>query len=285
MEAFVVVSVRMAVILLMLSMGLRVTHGALLKLWRQPRLLLKTLLAAFIIVPLFTYLVMNTMPLSFPSKAALWLVAITPGAPMIFTSASRRASSDPDLAASFQVTVALLVIMIAPLWILVTNAITGTRYEIDPLAVARQVLAIQLVPILAGRVAHHMRPHLAIAVGNIILKLALAVLIVLVLLILAFVAGPIASGTGWQDFAAAALVVASAMIGGYMLGGPDPISRITIANANAQRNPGLALAIAASVLPQHKAKVMLVIVVYVVLAALAQALCTRFCRSQRGGRR
>lgn len=275
MESFVGTAARVIIILLMVSMGLRLAQGSPTALWRRPRLLAGSIVAAFVVVPAATYLVFQIVPLTFAAKAGLWVVAIAPGAPMIHTTALRRVPCDPDLAASFQVTVALLVIIFAPLWLLVASALTGSDYHMDPLRILKQVSLVQLVPILLGFAIHRKWPGPAERAGTFLGKIGLAALAALILLILAFVARRVVSGVEGWEVLAAALVAASAIAAGHYLTGPELRTRATIADANAQRNVGLALAIAAWNLPDLRADIALVIVVYVLTAALAEAVYTK----------
>lgn len=270
-----VTAAQVLVILLMLSMGLRTTQQSLTALWRRPKLLMGSLAAAFLVVPAFTYLLLQAVPLSLPTKAGLWLIAITPGAPMIQTTAFRRRLGDPDLAASFQITVALLVIVFAPLWLIILSALTGTNYRMDPFAIARQVSSVQLAPILLGLVIHQKWPDPATRLGNAILRFGLVALIALVLVILVLLAKPMVSSAGLWRFAATVSVAVLAIAAGHLLAGPELTTRATIANANGQRNPGLALAIAASNLPEQKSAIMLVVVVYVLVIAVAETIYTK----------
>lgn len=270
MDLFVIAAAKITVILLMLSMGLRMSWQSLTLLWRRPRLLLGSLAAALVVVPALTYLVFQLIPLSFAARAGLWVLAIAPGAPMIHTAASRRSACNADLAASFQVTVALLVIVFAPLWLLLVGAFTGLDYRMSPLKVLGQVSQVQLIPILLGLLLHHRWPQAAERAGAMIKKTSMIALLVLLLIILAFLAPRILSGVAIRELLAAALVAASALGAGHVLTGPDTATRATIATANSQRNIGLALAIASWNLPYEQEGAAIVIVLYALTAGILQ---------------
>lgn len=275
LKTAIAIALKITITLLMVSMGLRMTHRSMILLWRNPRLLAGSIAAAFLIVPLATYLVLQILPLSFSAKAGLWVIAITPGAPMIYNAASRRSIANAELAASFQVTVALLVIVFAPLWLTIIGALSGAEYGIPPLVIAKQVFTIQLIPILLGLVIHLWQPAFAESAANIIIKIGGIVLVVLVVAIL-IVIGPkvIAAANSWR-VTGAVLVAVAAIAGGHYLTGPEPATRLTIADANVQRNPGLALAIAAWNLPDQKPAMVVVILIYVIVATLAAAIYTK----------
>lgn len=270
-RAVIVIVLKITIVLIMVSMGLQIRPRALLELWRRPRTLVGGLVAAFVVVPLATMGVFQIIPLTLPARVGLWVVAITPGAPMIYRTAERRRLSDPELAASFQVTVALLVIVFAPLWLAAASALSGSRYWISPFAIVRQVFIIQLIPILVGVFIHRVAREFAERAGKVIARVGFLILIPLIVAILALIAPSIARSTEAWELAATVLVALSAVIGGHLLAGPDAASRLTIASANVQRNPGLALTIAAWNFPDLRGSAMLVIIVYALIAAITGA--------------
>ena len=280
MGLLVAAAVRITIVLLMISMGLRMGRRSFLLLWRNPALLVKSIAAAFLIVPAFTYLVIQIIPLSTAQAAGLWLIAIAPGAPMIQNAASRRAIGDPELAASFQVAAALLVIAFAPLWLLVMSALTGSELRMHPLAVARQVSQVQLIPVLLGLVIHERWPRPAERAGDFIRKFGyIALMALFVLIFVLFLGRIIRSLSGWE-IVAAAMVAVCAIAAGHLLAGQDLATRATIANADAQRNIGLALAIATWNLPDQRGAVALVLVLYTLIATIAIAAYVTICQSR-----
>lgn len=272
MGALIGIAAKVIIVLLMVAMGLRLTRESLTMVWRNPRLLGGSVAAAFIVVPLFTYVVFQVLPLTFAAKAGLFVLAIAPGAPMIHTAATRRSPCSAELAASFQVEMALLVTLFAPLWLFVVSRLTGTDYHMNPLVVLRQVSEIQLIPILIGLAIHLKWPGPAERVGTIIEKIGLIALTALLLVILVFLAPRIVGGAEGWEVLAAALVAIAAVAAGHYLVGPDRTARATIATADAQRNVGLALAIAAWNLPSEKEAIALVMIIYVLVAVVVQAI-------------
>lgn len=275
LKSAVPIGLKIAITLLMLSLGLRMTRQSLVALWQNPKLLVGSIAAAFLVVPVVTYLVFQIIPLSFGTKAGLWAVSITPGAPMIYRAAMKRGIGDPDLAVSFQVTVALLVIALAPVWMAIVSAITGGDYGIAPMVLLKQVSTVQLIPIVVGMAMHRWQPGLADRAEPILVKIGNTALILLAAILMAGLGIRIASAVQAWTVIAEVLMAASAIVGGHLLGGPAPASRLTIANANAQRNPGLALTIIAFSVPEHRGAAMVAVVVYLVTATVMTAIYTR----------
>ena len=273
-------TLKVTIILLMVSLGLQSTRQDLFFLWRRPSLLFRCLIAAFVVVPVAAYLALQLLPLTFEDKVGLWVVAIAPGAPMIYRTALSRELGDHVLAASFQITVALLVIVFAPIWLAFISLRSGEDYWIPPVVVAKQVFTIQVIPILAGLMIHHLLPTFAERLKNIIIKICNPILVLLiVVLLIAFGPRVVESAELWRILAAAVVAVA-AIAGGHYLAGPEPSWRVIIANANVQRNPGLALLIAAWNLPEKKTATIVAILTYVVISLTIAAVYTSIYRKR-----
>lgn len=274
LSGVLLIAIKLSIALLMLSMGMETSRQALVRLWRDPRMLAGALVAAFVVVPLVAYCVGRTLPLSFGAKAGLWAVAITPGAPMIYRAAMKRGVGNPELAESFQVTVALLVIIIAPIWLAIVSALTGGDYGIPPRELLKQVATIQFIPLLVGMALHRWRPGPTERVTPALVKIGNTALIVLIAILLVALGPRILEGVRGWTILAAILVAMSAVVGGHLLAGPQPANRLTIANANAQRNAGLAIAIVAWNVPEHKGAAVVAVVVYLVTAIVLTVLYT-----------
>ena len=270
----VAIGLKITIILLMLSLGLQIKHQSLILLWRNPRLLLGSIAAAFLIVPVVTYLVFQILPLSFGTKAGLWTVSITPGAPMIYRAVIKRGIGNAELAASFQITVALLVIILAPAWLAIIGAIYGKDYGIPSSVLLKQVSTIQFIPILVGIALHRLLPDITERAVPTLVSIGSISLNVFIVILLAVLGLRIIGGIHIWTILAAALMAASAIIGGHLLAGPELSTRLTIANANAQRNPGLALAITAWKVPEHQGASAVAVVVYLIISIALTAIYT-----------
>lgn len=284
MELPLKIALQAAIAMLMVSLGLETPHQALLQLWRRPRLLAGCLIAAFVVVPVAAYLVIQLIPLSYAARAGIWVVAITPGAPMIYRGAIRRGTAQAGLAASFQVTVGLLVIVLAPMWLATISLLTGGEYRMPAVAILRQVATIQLIPILIGLGIHNWLPGAVEVLGRTLAKVGNLTLLGLVVALLVVLGPRVVTSTALWTVLAVVVVAGAAVAGGHCLAGPDPSSRLTIGKANAQRNLGLALAIAGWNLPEQMPSIVLVVAVYVMVSLLVAAVYTNAYTRLRGDR-
>jgi hypothetical protein len=68
---------------LILAIGMGATLADLTYVWRRPGLLLRSLLAMYVLVPLAAFLLVKTWPLAPDVKAALLVLAVSAGAPLL----------------------------------------------------------------------------------------------------------------------------------------------------------------------------------------------------------
>jgi BASS family bile acid:Na+ symporter len=122
--------------ILMLSVGLSTGFAKLLALTKNPSLLVRCVLAAFVLVPLAAMLIDRIIPMSTAMRLGLAMVAICPGAPMIYRKAL-KGRARADLAGGYQVTMSLLAVVFVPVWLLVFSKIYQVDAAIDTLRLSK----------------------------------------------------------------------------------------------------------------------------------------------------
>ncbi|NJL48718.1 MAG: hypothetical protein HC929_16100 [Leptolyngbyaceae cyanobacterium SM2_5_2] len=140
---------QITVFAVMLSMGMALGFEGMGRLWRRPSLLLRCCLAAFVVVPVAAMVVTRVLPLSFEVRAGIAAMAVIPGAPFIYRK-MLKGPGDAELAGSFQATMALLSILLVPLWFGIISALYPNDAAAPLATVFKQVMLMQGVPLLAG---------------------------------------------------------------------------------------------------------------------------------------
>lgn len=227
---------------LMLSIGLSQGFANIAFLWRRPGLLARCLLAAFVLVPIVAMAINQVLPLSLPVRIGLAMMAICPGAPTIYRK-SLKGLALPALAASFQVTMAIVCVVAVPLWLGIISKLYPMDAAVDAATVFKQVVSVQLLPIALGMALREWVPSLADEWTAKVTNLG-DVLIKGVVLIVLVVALPKVLTAGVIPVLAAILLATASLVTGHVLGGPEPEGRLTLAIANNTRNAGLAMALA-----------------------------------------
>ncbi|NMF85602.1 DUF202 domain-containing protein [Nodosilinea sp. P-1105] len=233
------------IFILMLSLGAQTSFSSLATLWQQPNLLGRSLLSTLVLFPVgaavIGYLVLNGGQQGVGRVAlGLAVLAAAPGAPLLSRRAA-MAGSNPDIAISLQVTLALLAIVTTPLTLLVLNFMFApVDASTDYLTIAKQVLLAQFLPLGLGIAIRQFSGEQAANVGqllSIIASTLFAVLLVFALGISIVVLPTIA----WRGLVAIPLIVLFGLACGHILGGPEISVRSAIATGTIARNAGLAL--------------------------------------------
>lgn len=261
---------QMTIFAVMLSMGLVLGFNGIARLWRRPSLLVRCLIAAFLVVPVAAMVVTRVLPLPFEVRAGIAAMAIIPGAPVTYRKMV-KGSADAELAGSFQATMALLSIVLVPLWFGVISALYPAVATAPLATVFKQVMLVQGIPLLCGAAITHWLPDLADDFNEPLNRISSAMLVGVVLLVLA-IGLPLVLKAGALPVVAVVLMAAASLLAGHFLGGSDPTIRQTIAVANATRNAGLAIALIALNFPEAEHAILTTIATYAVISGVASAI-------------
>jgi BASS family bile acid:Na+ symporter len=274
-EFLITKAAKLTLFALMLGMGLNLTIREVLYLRDKPGLLLRALFASFVLVPIVAIIVAQIFPLSAPVRIGMILMAITPGAPLIYQKVSKM-KWNSALAASYQVTVSFLVIVFLPFTIVLLSYLYPNEGAITPLQVFKQVLSVQFIPLAIGLGFRAGIPDLADDLQQFVARIGNSMFLALAMVILAKGLDAVLD-TGIIPILAIALITVASLAIGHFLGGQDLDTRATLAIANATRNAGLALVI--SVLNFTKAEILSTVIVYALVSAFAVVIYNRRLRS------
>jgi BASS family bile acid:Na+ symporter len=230
-----------SIFVLMVSIGMSLHGRELVANWRRLTwgAWLRLLLATFIVPPAVALLLARILPLNLSETAGLFLVAATPGAPLLTRNLARR-GFDMHLAASYQVWGAVMTPVMIPLLVYGAAKLYGRDIWIPPMALVVQIVEKEFVPLLVGMALAHFAPVFSKKaqpkmnlLGNVVLTL--------VFVILLWKMGPeLRRVTPWVVLAVVLLLAASIGVM-QLLMRTDRIGVRTLAVSNANRHVGLAL--------------------------------------------
>lgn len=269
---------QITVFAVMLSMGLVLGFNGITRLWRRPTLLVRCCIAAFGVVPLAAIVVTKLLPLGFDVRAGIAAMAIIPGAPVTYRKMV-KGPADAELAGSFQATMALLSIVLVPVWFGVISALYPAVATAPLATVFKQVMLVQGLPLLCGAAVRQWLPALADEFDESLNRISSAMLVGVVLLVL-IIGLPLVLKAGIMPVLAVVLMAAAALLSGHFLGGVDPIARQTIAIANTTRNAGLAIALIALNFPKAEHSILTTIATYAVISGIASSIYARIYNKQ-----
>ncbi len=232
---------QITIVLLMLSIGLGEGFRNLSILWQRPSLLVRCLIASFVLVPLAAMAIVEIVPMSSAARIGLGAMAICPGAPLMYNKLTSM-KANTALGGSFQTTTSLFAILVVPIWVIILGSLYPNQANVSAADVFKQVAIVQLIPILVGVVLREWLPNLADELIEPVTKISSFMLVGVVIILLIFALPPILK-VGIFTVIGVVLFIAASIVIGHYLGGPEPETRLTIALANSTRNAGLALAL------------------------------------------
>jgi BASS family bile acid:Na+ symporter len=262
MTAVLLLLIKVAVGVLILVIGMGATVADLTSVWRRPGLLLRSLLAMYVLVPLVAFLLVKTWPLAPGVKAALLVLAVSAGAPLLPRKLQRFESN--AYVFSLVVISSLLAIVVVPAWIALLAWHFGVATELTAADVAQVMAKAFLLPLALGMLLRAVAPTLsercadrAGALAGVVLTLAGLTLLV--------THWQVFSEVRWQGMVALVVLLLLAVAIGHVLGGPHPDDRTALAIACATRHIGVAVIVATAF---RGPRTMVLLAAYVVASAV-----------------
>jgi predicted Na+-dependent transporter len=230
----------------MFSFGLRLSFAEIIEPLRDVRLLLTTLAANFVIVPLMALLLANLLGLEEDLRVGLILISVVAGAPLVPKLAQIARANIPFAVAS---TALLVVATVIYLPLVLPLLLPGVR--LDTMSIVRP-LGIQIIlPLVLGLIVDYISRDEADVLLPVLGQIANVSLTLMLVLMLGGNVGNVLGLIGTGSILAAILLFAVAMIAGYLLGGADAGTRRTLSMATGQRNLAAAFVVAAGTFPDR----------------------------------
>ncbi len=240
----VVLSVlRIAIVMVLLALGMNARPGDLTYLWKRPGLLMRSLVAMYVLVPVVAVLMVRTLEIPRGTEIALLVLAICAGAPLLPRKLIKL-GGDPDYIFSLVVTTSVLAVLSVPLSLEVMARYMSLDRAVDPTAIAGVISKTFLVPFAAGMAIRFLFPTFADRMDDRLLK-AGSVALALSSLIIVATRYDLILALGWRSFVAFGAFSLAALLIGHILGGPEPRGRTSLAVSCSRRHVGLALLVAA----------------------------------------
>lgn len=247
----VLLAFQVSILCTVFGFGLKATWDDLLYLVRRPGLLVRSLLAVFVIMPLVAVALDAMFGFRLPVEIVLVTLAISPIPPLLPTKET-RAGGHISYALGLMAMLSLLSIAVIPLAVDVLGRFFGRSFAMAPLAIARVVLTAALLPLVAGMTVRALRPGIADRLEK---PVRMVTKVLLPLAILAMLAGSwqaVWAAVGDGTVLAIVAFVVSGLLVGHVLGGPEREHSVVLALSSACRHPAIALSIAAANFPNER---------------------------------
>ena len=220
-------------------------------------------------MPLAALVIARLLQLDAPLAAALLLLGTAAGAPFLPKLATVAKGS---LAFAVGLMVMLMALTVGYMPLVLPLLLEGV--SVDPLKIARSLVVLMLLPLIAGLAVKSRYPAVAARVAAILNRVSTLSLLLLIGLLLVTNIQNIAGMFGTRGVLASILFLLASFGTGWLLGGPGLDTRGVLALGTAQRNIAAALVVGGQNFSDPKVVVMVAVVAIVgllVLMPLARA--------------
>src|SRR4030095_5839347 len=238
-------TLQVSVFFTVFGFGLKTTLDDLLSLVRRPALLVRSVVAGFVIMPVFAVLLGRLFDFARIVEISLVALAISPVPPLL-PQRQTQAGGATHFVLALMAVLSVAAIVIVPLALEILELASGRPLAITPVAVARIVTISTLLPLAAGMLVHAIRPPLAASIERPVTLVGSTLLPVAALALIVTAAPAIWALVGDGTVFAIVLFLVTGLAVGQALGGPEPDHSLGLALSTAYRHPAMAVSIAAS---------------------------------------
>ena len=278
-EQLIHLAVLFSVMLIVLSFALRATWRESISLFRNPSLLLRSLLAMSVLLPVFAATLVGLFTFRPAIEIALITLAVAPVPPFLPQKQLKLVGHN-EYVYGLLVATSLLSIVLAPLTVALIGLAFSRHTHIAPLAIARMVALTVLIPFALGLIINQRMPAFAERASLLAGKVGLLLLAAAVVPVLIKMWPAIISLVGDGTLLAFIAFVTVGLVVGHLLGGPDSVNGTVLALATSTRHPGVALVIATGIFPGDKF-VAPALVIYLLVATIASVPYVKWRSRQR----
>ncbi|AET93374.1 hypothetical protein BYI23_C012280 [Burkholderia sp. YI23] len=264
MTETLMILLKLSIAVLIACVGAGTSLSELNRVWFRPALLLRSLAAMYVLVPLVAFGLVLVMPIERGVKAALLTLAVSAGAPLLPKRLKRLHSR--DYVFGLLILSSLVAIVAVPVWTALLSAYFDVELKLRIGTVVSDIGKTILLPVMLGMGLRFVFPAASRLSGR-IMTIAWLVLAVCGLALL-IVHREHLAGLTWQGVLSLIALMVIALFIGQWLGGPDPDDRTALAIACAMRHVGVALVVAAEFVGQ---RTLVLVVAYFLTAFLVSS--------------
>jgi BASS family bile acid:Na+ symporter len=261
------IALKLSIVLLVFALGLRATWRDAICVFRQPRLLVRSILAMAILMVAFVVAIASVFDLQPATKIAILALAVSPVPPLL-PNRQQMAGGSSSYAIGLMVAAALIAVVSMPFFVAVLGAYFNAATHLQFRQVAAIIAVSVIAPLAAGMFVRYVAPEFTERIVKPVSMFANVLLVVAALMVLFNLSGTISGMIGNGVLVVLALFTLAGMAIGHFLGGPNPDDRTVLALATGIRHPGLAMAIASVNFPDQKAAVLAVVVCHVLVGLI-----------------
>ena len=250
-KQLVILAFQISIVCTVFGYGLKTTLDDLLYVVRTPGLLVRSLIAVFVIMPVVA--VALALWFDFPRtvEIALIALAISPTPPLLPKREAKTGGYEP-YGLGLMALLALLSIAVVPLSAELLSAFFGRRFGVPALAIAGIVFKAVLLPLAVGMTVRALTPAIAARLDKPMAMIPMILMPLAAAVLLISTAPAMWRLIGGGTIVAMLLFLTIGFVVGHVMGGPDPDHAVVLAISTACRHPAIALAIASANFPDEQ---------------------------------
>jgi BASS family bile acid:Na+ symporter len=251
LKQIVMLALQVSILCTVFGFGLRATSDDLLYLVRRPGLLVRALLAVFVIMPIVAVALVRMFDFPPTVKVVLVALAFSPVPPLLPKKES-KAGGDTSFGLGLMAILALVSIVTVPTTVEVLARFLGRQLVSAPGAIAAVLFKGVLVPLALGLAVRALVPAIAERLDKPVTLVARVLLPLAVLVLVSGALSAIWALIGNGTVLAMVVFTVAGLAIGHVLGGPNPDHSVVLALSTACRHPAIALTIATANFPNQK---------------------------------
>jgi BASS family bile acid:Na+ symporter len=248
------ISVLTFVIASMLSMGFSLTMKQIAEPLKDTKLVIMSLIANFVLVPLFVYGLVLLLPLSEGYEAGLIILSIAAGAPFLPKLADMAKSNVP-----FSIGLMLLLMVVTIFYLPLVLPLLLPGAQVSSWEIAKSLIILMLIPLILALSVRAFMEKIAKILQNIFKKLTDIALLLLTVSLVILNVKHLITMFGMPLIAILIMLVGTMAIG-YFLGGKNKDTRVVSALGTGLRNISAGILVATQNFKDPDVTIMLVAV-------------------------
>jgi BASS family bile acid:Na+ symporter len=266
LQQAIMLALQASILLTVLGFGLATTLDDVLYLARRPSLLVRSLLAMLVIMPLVALFIRVVFAFEPGVEIALVALALSPVPPLL-PGKQQKAGGYAPYALGLMVIAGLLSVVTLPLSMELIGRYAGRPFAMAPGAVARLIVTSMILPIGIGLAVRAALPALAAGLVKPVGLVAKVLLAIGGLGLLAAAGPAMLELLGNGTLVVMAAFVAIGLTVGHLMGGPNEDHSVVLALSTASRHPAIAFAVAKANFPDEP-NLLAAVLLYAIVAAL-----------------
>jgi len=257
LQQFANLSILIYIVATMLSMGLSFFPKQFLEPLKDKSLILKSIAANFIFVPILTYIILQVIPLEQGLAIGLVLMATAAGSPFMLKLVQFMKA---DIA--FAVGLMLILSIVTLIYMPLVLSILIPSVSVNHLSIAVSLLLLIFLPLISGTIVKWRYNGIAESIQPIFNQISNIFIFVVVVLYLVLNYQDFLAVFGTGALIASLIFVLTAFLIGYLLGGPSQNTKPVLGLGTAMRNSSAAFVVALANFSSEYNVMAMIIVVY-----------------------